>query len=189
MRGRPASIVRMKLRITAFGLSAALCFGTACSSSDNANNGGDGGGSVHPAASIDITSCASVVNANDTSSMDACSSCCTTNGFDVSGFINLGHCTCAHASEPDSVTCANNTASSSDCSNCCSAASYYGSSWWQVDTSASCSCSNKHDESICASTLTADDAADQCAICCLNHGFISDAYIGVGVPQCSCIAP
>jgi hypothetical protein len=178
---------------TGLGLAAALGGGIGCNGANGgtgtpASNADESWADVHPPASIDITSCASVVDDASTSAMDACISCCDTSGYDVSSFINQGHCTCAHQTPEDQTTCATKTATDTQCFACCQAAGYQIQGWIGGDTP-SCSCDARTDAAVCQSTLTRSDPADQCALCCLNHGFLSDMYVGIGKPECSCAAP
>jgi len=42
------------------------------------------------------------------------------------------------------------------------------------------------DKASCNNAVTRSVPADQCALCCLNHGFINAEYTAVGEPECAC---
>jgi hypothetical protein len=187
----------MKVGLLIVGFVASLLLGIGCSGDDSGNGNVGGNGcpnenwaDVHPPASIDIASCASIVDdgSGGLTALNRCSECCNPKGYQVSGFINQGKCTCANPTPSDTTTCAAAIADGAACSDCCQTANYLMSLWVGGDA-ASCSCDGRTDASICKNTLSCADPADQCSLCCLNHGFISDIYVGYGTRECSCAAP
>lgn len=158
----------------------------ACSSESNNGQGtADPGACVaQPPANINITLCASIVSANDATSTNQCSSCCSAGGYDGSSFINGDKCTCGTAgSDAAGASVCSSAGMGDPCSQCCNAAGYLGSG---TGTNSSCECSSKYDREVCKSALSQSDPVLACGCCCVNHGFLSYAYQSVGTAMCEC---
>src|SRR5262245_19708151 len=170
------------------------------SNTDDAASGGTGGSgtldwnTVRPPSNIDIASCRSLAGDPSAPSSAECSSCCTTAGFTASSLISNGHCTCAgpRADGRDTVCSAPADANTPDtCTACCDAAGFFGETWMGggTMTDSRCACRNGRDTAICARALTSMVPSEACSYCCLENGFLTSTYTGVGAGGCACSAP
>jgi len=140
---------------------------------------------LNPPDNVNIDDCSGVVDNGSSSRVVDCSDCCNTNGYALGTLINQGKCACAATIPPNATLCATNLADSQVCNNCCLAANYD----WSDFTSGvppTCSCDMYTDRATCKNTVTRTEPADQCSLCCLNHGFINARYAPEGVPECAC---
>ena len=157
-----------------------------CSSSGSSDgSGGSGATQLHPPPNVDLTRCASVKDASDSASLDACGKCCTPGGFPESTFYN-GQCVCGKPLDNDGETlCAAQTATADACTSCCTSGDYSGHSWFG-GSPGSCSCFGRSNVTTCASTLSASSPDTACRDCCLNIGYLGEQYVGIGTPECRC---
>ena len=157
-----------------------------CSSSGSSDgSGGSGATQLHPPPNVDLTRCASVMDASDLASLEACGKCCTPGGFPEATFYN-GQCVCGKPlDDTGSTVCAAQTATADACSSCCTSANFLGDGW-VGGSAAACVCSDKSDATSCASTLKASSPDTACGECCLNLGYLGEVYVGFGTPECQC---
>lgn len=193
----------MKLIFFALSVAGTALVAGGCADGSNADDtasGGTGGGggldwnTIRPPANIDIATCRSITEDPTGATSDQCSSCCTTAGFMASSFINDGRCTCGgpRADGRDTVCSAPADANTPDtCTACCDAAGFFGETWMGggTMTDSRCACRNGRDTAICARALASMVPSEACSYCCLENGFLSSTYTGIGAGECACIAP
>lgn len=192
----------MKAAFFALWVTGTLLVVGGCADSSNADDtpsGGAGGGgldwnTITPPANIDIATCRSITEDPTGATSTQCSSCCAPAGFMASSFINNGHCTCGRprADGRDSVCSMPAQANTPDtCAACCDAAGFFGETWigGGTMTDSRCACRNGRDTAICAQALASMVPSEACSYCCLENGFLSSTYSGVGAGECACVAP
>ena len=148
------------------------------------NRGGEGGGEagaggLNLPATIDIQLCAELVDDGTTTRSTECLVCCMNGGFDDGTFLYNRQCTCGDQLPGDSEVCAA-ADSSAACKECCTKADFGMSGW-----GGNCTCSDKHDTSVCACAPQGADPAQACANCCLEHGYLGMTYSAIG-NECGC---
>jgi hypothetical protein len=169
-------------RDAAMGAAGASGSGAGAGDQATAGQGGAAGhGSLHPPSNINLSSCASVLEDDQTDGA-ACTICCTAQGFSMSRFYG-GACVCGNPMDGAGATvCSAQNASADVCDACCTGANYAGANW-----DGSCACDTKTDVTVCPSS-PADTAPDaSCDSCCLNHGYIGDIYSDFPASVCNCI--
>ncbi len=162
------------------GVLAALAVLPGCSSSSS--DGGTGGGAsatLNPPANIDVKSCASITG-DFVTIAQTCEACCTTAGFTESTSFD-DKCVCGKETAMDTSCLAKDEAS---CPTCCTAAGFSGYGFFGDSGSSTCTCSGKFDDKVCLPAAAKGDEA--CQVCCLNNGYLGDAYSNFGTPDCSC---
>jgi len=139
-----------------------------------------------PPSSINVKLCSTITGGTDATNVSQCTTCCTAGGYALSSFAYNDHCTCGSLDQDASATpCAAQVTDAEECLSCCGSAGYQN---YQYVADASCGCTLKGNSTICAETVSQPNPADACSCCCLGKGYISSAYIGLGTPQCECVA-
>lgn len=125
--------------------------------------------SVHPPATVDLVSCASIVDSSaDFASQ--CSSCCTGKSF-VNHALFDGKCVCGSPKEAGATPCAAQ-ADLFACTTCCSEAGYRNSNV-NLTVANSCRCYSHYSDEICSQAVTDSTPRNACAVCCINAGYIN----------------
>lgn len=124
---------------------------------------------VHPPATVDLVSCANVVEASaDFASQ--CSSCCTQKNF-MSHALFDGKCVCGSPKEAGATPCASR-ADLFECTDCCVEAGYRNSHV-NLTVANSCLCYSHYNTGVCSQALTDAFPRNACAVCCINAGYIN----------------
>lgn len=123
-----------------------------------------------PPAKINLQVCKSIGDDQSPQSVGDCFLCCNQAGLVNSGFFQ-GSCACGAEIEGLEV-CAAQDSNFDACEACCDAANY-SSAGFSPGPPASCYCDGHTNPTVCAPQSRAN-----CAVCCINAGYITSGYDG-----------
>jgi hypothetical protein len=127
--------------------------------------------SVHPPATVDLVSCANIVEGvADFGSQ--CASCCTGKDF-INHTLFDGKCVCGSPEGSGAKLCASMPALV-ECTTCCVDAGYRNSHV-NLTVANSCQCYSHYNTEICRSATIDMNPRNSCAVCCINAGYINSS--------------